>query len=497
MIPFGAWARRPSANKTQGSISPWGKEERKAFLDGVAAKHNIKAPGGWRRISRDQLRKMGGGPLLRQFPSFYHLLCDYYEEDFLFQCRTRFARGIWDDRDSRRAFLDQAAAYLGLQKPQHWLKVTYADLFELGAAGLMGRYSSICHMLADSYPEHSELFMANARKSPTRGSQLQSWKNAEQRRAFMDGLAQKLDITDAEGWKRVTAAAVAKAGGKGLLAHYPSVLAMLQDIYPEKGICLENSRPQAPRGHWNCRENQRAVLDAVAERHGVACPEDWKRIRVKDVRAEKGGASLLKKYRSLADALQTLYGDDGIEWHARSTPAEHWADEGNREAFFSKLGTDAGIQLPEEWKKVTRHLICQHGGSGLLRRYQSVQECMIDVFPSIRLQLFGSKTRLPSRFWQQSDNVRAFVSLAEKELQIRDKEEWGRVSIEQVKSLKGGSILTHLSLSDVLKTAYPGEQWPERLCTDRLARKKSNQRMLLLCLQGVFHGSEVSYSKLL
>lgn len=495
-VPAAAWGRSSAAKGGVQGTTALGREERQAFLDGVAAKHHIKTPGGWRKISRDQFRKMGGEPLLKQFPSFYHLLCDYYGEKHLFQCRTRFARGIWDDKDERRAFLDQAAAHLGLKTPQHWLRVTYADLFELGAARLMKRYPSICHMLADNYPEHSEIFLAQARSSPSRGAQLQSWKTTEQRRAFMDGLADKLGIFDAEGWKSVTAAAVAKAGGKGLLAHYPSVLAMLQDIYPEQGIRLESCRPQAPRGHWNCRDNQRAVFDAVAERHGVITPEDWKRIRVKDVLAEKGGATVLKKYRSLEDALQTLYDNDAIRWQSR-TRREHWAEKENREVFFGRLGTLAGLQLPEEWEKVTRQLVCDYGGSGLLKRYRSVQECLIDVYPSIRLQLFGSDARLPSKFWKSRDNIRAFVSLAEKELQIGQKEEWARVSMEQVKSVKGGSILAHLSLSDVLKTAYPGDLWPERVCSDRLARKKSTQRTLLLGLQEVFQGSEVSFSKVL
>jgi hypothetical protein len=62
-----------------------------------------------------------------------------------------------------------------------------------------------------------------------------------------------------------------------------------------------------PNGYWKDVNNQRQVMDRLAETFGIKRPEDWYTISTQQV-IENGGRSVIRRYgMSLTQALSALY----------------------------------------------------------------------------------------------------------------------------------------------------------------------------------------------
>ena|SRR3990167_2270114 len=128
-------------------------------------------------------------------------------------------------------------------------------------------------------------------------------------------------------------------------------------------------------------------------------------------------------------------------------------------------------------------------GKALLEKYGSYYAMLKELHPST--EWFGfKKARFPRHYWDNIENVKIFVQFLEKQFKIKTKEDWSRISIEQINQLGAGRLLRkYENLYSILKIVYPDISWNKQKFRSR--NKRSAQRWLFLQLQQVYPSEEL------
>jgi hypothetical protein len=120
--------------------------------------------------------------------------------------------------------MDQLAKKLNITSPAEWTKVTHAQIQQNGGSGLMTYYRN-------SLPRGNQNFMVKltivALKHIYPNEKWEDitfdktiWTNIDNQRAFMDNLAQKLNIKSFTDWYSVTTGQLQQHGAHGILFRY-------------------------------------------------------------------------------------------------------------------------------------------------------------------------------------------------------------------------------------------------------------------------------------
>jgi len=133
------------------------------------------------------------------------------------------------------------------------------------------------------------------------------WHSVANQRHFLEWMATQLNITDINGWYKVSASEVKKRGGSGLLTHYGgSISKALKTVYPEyKWQFWKFST--VPVGEWEELANQRAYFDWYAKEYGIQKPMDWFKVSAADLHKRQGRGLLTIYDDSIVKAVQHVY----------------------------------------------------------------------------------------------------------------------------------------------------------------------------------------------
>jgi len=393
-------------------------------------------------------------------------------------------RGHWQSRENRKAFLDNAAAQLGLPSTNDWRTATASQLADLGGAGLLATYGGFRAVLLDTYGP--DVLLPEPLTKNTR--------------AFFDEAAQALSISSPEDWKGVNERALVELGGGGVLKqHSGSILLALQAAYPEEEAYRDprRCRPQVPIGFWAKKENQREFMDSVAKKMGVKCPADWRAVTSKCIK-ELGGETLLRHHGGVLAALQAVYPEE--DWFAHecrpNVPAGYWQDMAVQRKFLADFAEKAGVVDDSHWARVREEDIAAAGGGGLLKHTGSLFNALRNAYPEKEWDITVCRPLLPEDYWTE-ETVRASLESVRDELDIESKEEWARVShaaLLMASQRTGGAhrLLQKMTLSAALSLAYPLEDWShvEEL-QKAMPAKKASQWLLKKKVQRLFPDSDV------
>lgn len=318
--------------------NPWKRkslEERKRFMRELGEELLIEGPGDWKSVGKRQIREREGGrALLSLYGNALHrcfsALVPGYEVE---EKRQKSGSHDWGSVEARRAFLQLLAKKHGVAEPSHWRSVTAAHVREEeGGSSLLRRYQgSVGALLVENFPE---LTITQVRTRAERGH----WSLRENRRKFLERVAEELDVRRPEDWSRVTSASVRALGGSSLLDFYGgSLYAALRDINSDgKGgsdggnvtvASGENDesawerfkvRAVIPRGYWEEAENVRLFLAHLQRGLGLKTKMDWYRVSRQQIRDHNGGG-LLTASRSWLDVLAAAFPDE--DWREVSSLA--------------------------------------------------------------------------------------------------------------------------------------------------------------------------------
>lgn len=463
-------------------------------MERVAAKHGVERADDWKKVTHSSIAAMGGRGLLNRFGgSVLRLLQDTFPEKKMehAQCRKSYPHSHWDSQEARRAFLDRVAAEHRVEQETDWKRVTVKHVLDMGGSGLLERFSgSLFAALADAYPERGYQASRCRAKLPQG-----YWQEEENRKDFMDALARQHGVKTAADWRRVGIQEVQAAGGAGLLSRYNNnVSRLLHDVYPDLQGAQQTReiRDKVPKGYWLQRANRRLFLEDVARHMGIQSPEDWGKVSSKDI-VRFGGASLLRRFSSpLAAAIDSFSEMDFSGVRPKRTPRVTWESRAQRRAFMDRVAERYNVKSQEDWQRVRAEDIRSLGGTGLLSRFPSMFALLRDTYGAESgtedehqsWDPLLCRSRVPRNYWAQEENIRDFLERAKEKLQIKEKEDWYRISYKQLSSLGGGTLFTRGRFVDALRAAYPEEEWDERALQN--SAKKSSQRQLHLVAKQFF-----------
>lgn len=254
-------------------------------------------------------------------------------------------------------------------------------------------------------------------------------------------------------------------GGASLLKIYGTVYKTLLYVYPEikweKEWFINANKRIYPKRFWTM-DNQRKFLDELGKQLGVNQP---RRVTLQVLRDHKG-ASFLRMYRTLFNALQAVYGDVKWEKNVSYHPIGFWTSKENQRNFLDKLAGELGIKESRDWGRVTQQQVINHKGGSLLALYQfSLFNALQNVYNEIKWERewFEYLPKYPDSYWDSTENQRNFLDSIASEYHIRQSRDWKRVSKTVIKNKGGQGLLSRYnnSLLDALKAVYPRDQWDE------------------------------------
>ncbi len=144
---------------------------------------------------------------------------------------------------------------------------------------------------------------------------------------------------------------------------------------------------------------QRSFLDNLAKKLHISRPEDWYKVTSTTLK-QYGATGLLKKYNYSPSKLlinvypeyllhiSTISHSDNLvkyNWdifNFTQLPSGYWNDISNQRSFLEGLAKKLHIDTKDDWYKITQATLNQHGGSGLLKKYNfSLSKLLTRVFP--------------------------------------------------------------------------------------------------------------------
>jgi hypothetical protein len=245
---------------------------------------------------------------------------------------------------------------------------------------------------------------------------------------------------------------------------------------------------------WNA-EKQRNFMDGLAKQLNITQQEDWYSITSKQI-YERGGGSLLDKYGSSPSKLiQTVYQDhQWNEYKFRRNPkgssaklAGYWTNLENQRNFLNSLGKKLGIKDLTDWYAITRKQICENGGASLLGMYNNSPGRFISsIFNEFPWDSSRFRSKMPSENWEKKENRVSLIKKLTIELQIRDLEDWYRVSLGQIAEFHSNvAMFRRYPLQELLQEAYPDFQWDD-LKLKKLGYSKAAQWWVKSMVQVLF-----------
>jgi hypothetical protein len=164
-----------------------------------------------------------------------------------------------------------------------------------------------------------------------------------------------------------------------------------------------------------------------------------------------------------------------------------WTKEENRRLFFDELANTIGLKEFEDWYVLTRDDISKNGGGGLLQSvYQnSLSTALRSIYPQHEWLPWKFK-KVPVAFWEDKGNQNYFFSWLDKVLQIKDMDDWYRVSLEQIYKVAPLTMFIRKGFPNLLGEVYPHHKWSLDKLNHKKTPIKAAQRMLAIMIQSLF-----------
>lgn len=306
----------------------------------------------------------------------------------------------------------------------------------------------------------------------------------ENQKKFFNWLGKELGYNCMEDWYKISKQDILDHGGSALLKEGP-IVQLIEYAYPDYHW-LKWKFSKVPQGFWKKEQNQREYAEWLGKEIGYNHIEDWYNISEEDF-VKHGGSSLLEMFHfSPSKLVVHLFPEHPWkEWKFNKVSDGVWNSMETVKYFLDELRNHLGFKEMEDWYRVTANDIIQFGGSGLLTKYNSSPALLLEsVFPEYQWKRWKFGTSL----WDPEDQNQLveYVEWLGNQLQVKQLDDWYRVSVQQIQQVVPISSLRGSSLEVILRRAYPTHAWDNSQFSKG---NKSKQRIMVNVIQEMFPNS--------
>ena len=453
-------------------------QNHKRYIAWFRKKKKIKKPTDWYGIRhRDFLDNHGYG-----FVNCYDNYIDAIKQnqpkfdwcEWLFpQVPTNF----WYDPANRHRYMKWLGKRLGFRKTTDWYGLSQEQLRGNHAGMLLEILVSPMNFVTDYLPSHDwKPWLFN-------GVPYGFWEDVKNRRQYVRWLGEQLGIKNKTDWYQVGVRDFYNHRGGGTLIQRLGghVIFAVKELFP-KYDWLEWRFEQVPNGFWNQKKNRIRYLTWLGKQLNFRKPEDWYRLRVRDIEEHNGRTLLSGFYHdSFRSAVGELYpGQKWLEWKFDKVPNGFWKDRKNRCAYMRWLGEQLGFKTNEDWYGLKISHFRKHSGRGFFHEMKSPLNALNDFKPKVNW-LPWRVNNVPHGYWKKRENRLTFMKWLGKQLGIKKKDEWYDVTAKVFRDHDGNGFLTYYggSPSEAIMDCFPDYAWQRwRFSFARSAfwKKRDNRR---------------------
>ena len=361
--PYGYWHNR---------------ENGKEFVDEYERKWNVCE---WSKESRTYFSKRGGKELLRHYGSILNLIKEVKPEKawdpFLI---GKYPSNHWKCRKNQRKFLDRIVQTYEIKNDNDWKNVNWNHIKKHGGSGLQRQYKNFTEMINTIYPEKEfhPLFSRN-HKLPNN-----YWKEAKNRKEFINYLIDKYNILSPNDWKNITQKDIIAEGGSGIYREYNTLGDFIVSEYPLlwNSILSQN---KIRTDEWN-DENRKQFMESIGKKLNIKTLDDWNNITKKRF-IDAGGTCILNQFSSFFELLSSVYPEHTWnKFNRKYVPFNFWKDKKNHRLFLDKLAKKLNITKPEHWNNIKAKHIVNNGGRRLFSYYPSIIEMLQEKIQALEIE---------------------------------------------------------------------------------------------------------------
>ena len=279
-VPNGFWDRR---------------EHRVQYIDWLGQHCGFRKPEDWYGVRKSHFKSNHGGGLLgTQYGDSVHSALREFRPDYDW-LPWRFhavPSNFWRVTRNRHRYMAWLETKLEFTQPEDWygvVKQTFAD--NCGAGLLHGEFGDSVSACVRDYLPRQQWLPWKFKETPTR-----FWRDANNRRAYMNWLSSQLGFDPPSDWYQITKAAFYANSGAGLLrtCYQDSPQRAVREFLPEIDWkpWLFSSVPQR---FWHEADNRISYLRWLGQQLSLRRPEDWSALSTRQLR-QHDGAGLLEFY---------------------------------------------------------------------------------------------------------------------------------------------------------------------------------------------------------
>lgn len=138
----------------------------------------------------------------------------------------------------------------------------------------------------------------------------------------------------------------------------------------------------------------------------------------------------------------------------------YWDIKENQRNFLDGLGKQLGFKRMEDWHNVSANSIRQHGGGTLLTKFgDSPSKCIISIYSNHVWNQSNFSTTL-SGYWNNQNNRRDFMDWLGQQLGFKQMDDWRHLTVKQIVSHGGHSVLQmYSSPFELVTSTYGSYSW--------------------------------------
>ena len=167
---------------------------------------------------------------------------------------------------------------------------------------------------------------------------------------------------------------------------------------------------RVPRGHWKNKENHKKYMDWLRKKEGYNTMEDLYKINIKVIQ-KNGSVTLLLYYNSSISTLITsIYPNyNWLIWKFQRVPIGYWEDIKHQKEYMEWLKLELGYTTPEDWYKISKKVLQNNYGGGILKHYNnSPIKLITSIYPNYNWVIWKFIV-VPNAYWKDIKHQKEYI----------------------------------------------------------------------------------------